>query len=295
MRMSYILCSSSSLLHRQSINKLNLISKLRFIHQNNQQHVKSSIINKYGKLVKPFLFTITACGASFTIATIAQYENDQNDFHRKQKRFQSWNPYNSHQELSWFQQMKNLYWDSRKDGFKIFCCIAALNGLAFLCWRIPRLNPLMTKYFISRIDTGSIRIAPMILSNFSHYSITHLAMNMIVLYSFCDLGVHLFGRENFLALYLNAGIISSFASFVHKVIINSTVPSLGASGAILGVLGATCLERPDIQLMIIFLPFFTFSSYTALKSILLLDALGIILRWEFFDHAAHMGGTLFGM
>lgn len=50
--------------------------------------------------------------------------------------------------------MKNLYWDSRKDGFKIFCCIAALNGLAFLCWRIPRLNPLMTKYFISRIDTG---------------------------------------------------------------------------------------------------------------------------------------------
>lgn len=63
----------------------------------------------------------------------------------------------------------------------------------------------------------------------------------------------------------------------------------------MGILGATCLERPDIQLMIIFLPFFTFSSYTALKSILLLDALGIILRWELFDHAAHMGGTLFGM
>lgn len=67
------------------------------------------------------------------------------------------------------------------------------------------------------------------------------------------------------------------------------------SGAILGILASTCIEQPDIKLMIIFLPFFSFSSATALKGLILIDSLGLILRWGFFDHAAHLGGTLFGV
>lgn len=55
------------------------------------------------------------------------------------------------------------------------------------------------------------------------------------------------------------------------------------------------MERPDIQLMIMFLPFFSFSAGTAIKGIVLLDTLGLLLKWNFFDHAAHLGGTLFGM
>lgn len=47
--------------------------------------------------------------------------------------------------------------------------------------------------------------------------------------------------------------------------------------------------------MIIFLPFFTFSSATALKGLVLFDSLGLILKWGFFDHAAHLGGTLSGV
>lgn len=107
----------------------------------------------------------------------------------------------------------------------------------------------MAKYFVSKIEKGfsrkfeliesfflkksnfileSIRCLPMILSTFSHYSITHLAMNLVVLYSFSELSMRQFGKENFLALYLSSGVMSSFISCLHKVLSNSFVPSLGA-------------------------------------------------------------------
>ena len=38
--------------------------------------------------------------------------------------------------------------------------------------------------------------------------------------------------------------------------------------------------------------FFLFQGILAL---LTFDSLGVILGWRFFDHAAHLGGTLFGM
>lgn len=33
----------------------------------------------------------------------------------------------------------------------------------------------------------------------------------------------------------------------------------------------------------------------ALKAIVALDTAGLIMGWRFFDHAAHLGGALFGM
>jgi rhomboid-like protein len=52
---------------------------------------------------------------------------------------------------------------------------------------------------------------------------------------------------------------------------------------------------PDIQLGIIFLPGVQFSADTALKCILAVDIAGIIAGWQFMDHAAHLGGCVFGI
>ena len=35
--------------------------------------------------------------------------------------------------------------------------------------------------------------------------------------------------------------------------------------------------------------------FKAIKSIIAFDTTGCIMRWQFFDHAAHLGGALFGM
>ena len=43
------------------------------------------------------------------------------------------------------------------------------------------------------------------------------------------------------------------------------------------------------------MPFFTFSAEQAIYGLIAFDAIGLLLRFRLFDHAAHLGGSLFGM
>lgn len=61
------------------------------------------------------------------------------------------------------------------------------------------------------------------------------------------------------------------------------------------ILAYVCTKHPDTQLGILFLPMFTFSAGTAIKVIMGIDLAGCIMGWKFFDHAAHLGGALFGV
>lgn len=71
--------------------------------------------------------------------------------------------------------------------------------------------------------------------------------------------------------------------------------SSGASAAILGVIGSTCILNPDLRISILFLPFFSFTAQNALIGIIGLDLVGLLSGWRLFDHAGHLGGTLFGL
>lgn len=135
----------------------------------------------------------------------------------------------------------------------------------------------------------------MLLSTFSHYSFLHLAANMYVLWSFSTTIVNMLGKEQFMAVYLSAGVISTFFSYVCKTATGRLGPSFGASGAIMTVLAAVCVNMPEAKMAIIFLPMYTFTAANALKGILLMDTAGLVLGWRFFDHAAHLGGALFGV
>ena len=66
-------------------------------------------------------------------------------------------------------------------------------------------------------------------------------------------------------------------------------------GAILGLAGAVCTQFPDAKLAIIFLPMFPIAAKYALGGLICMDTAGVLLRWNFFDHAGHLGGTLFGV
>jgi rhomboid protease GluP len=68
---------------------------------------------------------------------------------------------------------------------------------------------------------------------FLHEGIMHLAVNSFSLYAVGPTVESIYGRRKFLLIYLVAGIMGNVASFIF-----STVPSLGASGAIFGLMGA---------------------------------------------------------
>jgi membrane associated rhomboid family serine protease len=78
---------------------------------------------------------------------------------------------------------------------------------------------------------------------FMHGSWFHLFGNMLFLWIFGDNVEDRFGHINFLIFYLLAGIAATFAQY--SVSPGSTVPNVGASGAIAGVLGAYILMFPQ--------------------------------------------------
>ena len=132
----------------------------------------------------------------------------------------------------------------------------------------------------------------MVLSTFSHTSPLHLGVNMYCFYTFARSLGEVMGPEQLTALYLSSGVVASLLSHCYKVAIGSVTSSLGASGAILGVVAFTCSAYPNSQLLLIAIPM---SAGTAIKAIVALDTTGLLLKWSFLDHAAHLGGSLFGM
>ncbi|XP_054596008.1 presenilin-associated rhomboid-like protein A, mitochondrial isoform X2 [Nothobranchius furzeri] len=88
---------------------------------------------------------------------------------------------------------------------------------------------------------------------------------------------------------------STMVSYLCKTATGRFYPSLGASGAVMAVLAAVCTKVPEAKLGIIFLPMVTFTAGNALKALVAIDTAGLMLGWRLFDHAAHLGGALFGV
>ncbi len=86
-------------------------------------------------------------------------------------------------------------------------------------------------------------------SMFMHGGYAHIFGNMLFLFIFGDNVEHRMGRLPFLSFYLAAGIIASLAQVLANP--NSVVPTLGASGAISGVLGAYLVLFPGNRVSVI--------------------------------------------
>jgi len=97
---------------------------------------------------------------------------------------------------------------------------------------------------------------PMLTSMFLHASWTHVLGNMLMLWIFGDNIEDYLGHFKFLVFYLLCGFA---ATFTH-ILLNPTslVPSVGASGAIAGVMGAYFILYPKARVLIWFPPIFIF-------------------------------------
>jgi len=80
-------------------------------------------------------------------------------------------------------------------------------------------------------------------SMFMHAGWLHLGGNMLYLWIFGDNVEDRFGHIGFAIFYLLCGLAASFAQLAFSL--GSSVPNLGASGAIAGVLGAYILLFPQ--------------------------------------------------
>ena len=102
-------------------------------------------------------------------------------------------------------------------------------------------------------------IIPIFTSMFLHASWLHLIFNMWALWIFGDNVEDYLGHFSYLLFYLGGGII---ATGVHVLFNwNSPIPSVGASGAIAGVMGAYFLLYPAARVLTLVPFFFVFFTW----------------------------------
>jgi hypothetical protein len=136
-------------------------------------------------------------------------------------------------------------------------------------------------------------------SMFLHGGWVHLIGNMWYLWIFGDNIEDRFGHLRFLLFYLTAGVVAGLLHYFTHV--DSRLPTVGASGAIAGVLGAYAAAYPRARVVTL-LPLFPFFQIIALPALLVL---GVWFVFQFLMGAlagaaggvawwAHIGGFAFG-
>jgi len=144
-------------------------------------------------------------------------------------------------------------------------------------------------------------------SMFMHGGLAHIGGNMLFLWIFGDNIEDRLGHVKYLIFYLLCGVIAGLSHvFATGVFANSEsallVPSLGASGAISGVLGGYILLHPKRRVTVILFRFLTdVPAYVAIGiwfAFQLISGLGILgggNQEGGVAYAAHVGGFLAGL
>jgi membrane associated rhomboid family serine protease len=141
-------------------------------------------------------------------------------------------------------------------------------------------------------------------SMFMHGGIAHIAGNMLFLWIFGDNLEHAMGRMKYLIFYLLCGVLAGLSHVFTSAFLNQNtlVPSLGASGAISGVLAGYMLTFPRrrvhvwILFSIISLPAFLVVGIWFVFQ--LINGMGMLGGNEAaggIAYAAHIGGFIAGL
>lgn len=97
------------------------------------------------------------------------------------------------------------------------------------------------------LQTAGWPLVTMLTSTFLHGSWAHVLGNMLYLWVFGDNIEDLLGRGRFLLFYFLCGAIASLAHIFANP--TSDVPTIGASGAVAGVLGGYILSFPRARVL----------------------------------------------
>ena len=146
------------------------------------------------------------------------------------------------------------------------------------------------------------RLETLFISMFLHGGILHILGNMLYLYIFGDNIEDVLGHGKFLAFYLGTGMIASLAHAVTDP--TSYIPTIGASGAISGVLGAYLVLYPRAKVYTA-VGFYLFWRIVMIPAIFflgfwfLLQVLSASITWmtgltEGVAYWAHIGGFIAG-
>ena len=150
-------------------------------------------------------------------------------------------------------------------------------------------------------------VATLFTSQFLHASFAHVGFNMLYLWIFGNNIEEELGSTKYLIFYLACGVLAGLTQWFFST--TSSVPSLGASGAIAGVMGAYILKFPQAKIVTvlplgIFFPLFRIPAIFFLGFWFLEQAFNSLASLEVpanvgmesggVAYWAHAGGFVFG-
>lgn len=177
---------------------------------------------------------------------------------------------------------------------------SGLDGFFQLYAVIPR--ELSASFSGTPLNQPVPELATLITSQFLHGGLMHIGGNMLFLWTFGDNIEHDLGHIKFLLFYLVCGVLAGLTHWFFGM--QSGVPTVGASGAIAGVMGAYLIKYPRAKIVtllpllfiwttvripaIFFLGFwFIQQAISSVASLGMPEAAGVAY-W------AHAGGFVFG-
>ncbi len=187
-----------------------------------------------------------------------------------------------------------------------------LNGIMFvLTYIFP--EPMITRFALFSVKSDYFHPMQFVTHMFMHGNEVHILFNMFALWMFGSALENLWGPKRFLFFYffcgLGAAALHSTVSYfeitsveragasAQKLMEMINMPTVGASGAIYGLLIAFGMTYPNAHLMLIFFPVPIKAKYfVVLLAIgeLFLGRVNLFKSEGGIAHFAHLGGMLFG-
>lgn len=163
---------------------------------------------------------------------------------------------------------------------------------AELFFRYFALQPINYNPLIRIQGLGPFMPWQLITYMFMHGGFWHLFMNMFALWMFGMELENIWGSKKFLTFYITCGIGAGLTNlFLAPLLTSISLPTVGASGAIFGVLVAFGLMFPDRPIYVYFLFPIRAKYFVIIFMVLELFSIGSLSN---VAHIAHLGGGLVG-
>jgi membrane associated rhomboid family serine protease len=189
--------------------------------------------------------------------------------------------------------------------------IIIVNALVFVAVFFTPLSAFYGQLAMYYIDSPRFEFWQLLTHMFMHGGVWHLVLNMYGLFLFGTILERVWGTQKFLFYYFATGFGAAFLYLLveglkYKVNLGTffpftagfhipSIPVVGASGAVFGILIAFAMLFPNTELYLIFIPFPIKAKYL----------IGGYVAYELFRglqfspdsqiaHFAHLGGALFG-
>ena len=177
----------------------------------------------------------------------------------------------------------------RKSGFQLKNITLKLLAINVVIFLVQAIIPKFTEMFALVSSEIATRPWTLLTSMFLHGGFAHLLFNMYALFLFGSLIERKIGSKRFLGVYLISGIL---ASLIFALATPEGV-AVGASGAIMAVLGLVIMLLPDLQVLFFFV--IPMSMRTAGIIFALIDLVGFVSGGTGIAHIAHLAGLACGL